>query len=100
MIIFLVLMVARSPDGRQVSLHSLTTPLPGVLLVADILRPFHRLAVEPFLQGDVGSDGRGRRSLPALLARCKPDAVAGMDFLDGTAPSLLWGTPVDQYFTQ
>src|SRR5947209_6775984 len=59
-----------------------------VLLVADLLHPVHRLAVERLLDGDVGH-GRGRRgAVPVLLARREPDHVAGPNLLDRASPAL------------
>ena len=46
------------------------------------------LAVELFLDGDVGH-GRGRRgAVPVLLARREPDDIAGPDLLDRAALAL------------
>src|SRR5690349_15525077 len=60
----------------------------SVLFVADRLHPFDHLTVEALLDGDV-RHGRGRRRpVPVLLARRKPDDVAGMDLLDRPAPPL------------
>ena len=60
----------------------------AILLVADLLHPVDHLAVELFLNGDVGH-GRGRRgAMPVLLAGREPDHVAGPDLLDRAALAL------------
>src|SRR5260221_11659103 len=59
-----------------------------VLLVADLLHPVHDLAVELFLNGDMGH-GRGRRcAMPMLLARRARDHVTRTNHPDRTAPAL------------
>src|SRR5690348_11289638 len=53
-----------------------------VLRVADVLHPVDDLAVERFLDGDVGHR-RGRRgAMPVAVARRAEDHVAGADLLD------------------
>src|SRR5690348_6663517 len=53
-----------------------------VLRVADVLHPVDDLAVERFLDGDVGHR-RGRRgAVPMAVAGRTPDRVAGADLLD------------------
>src|SRR3984885_13953027 len=56
-----------------------------VLLVADLLHPIDRLAVEPFLDGDMAHRRGRRRPVPMLLPRRKGDDVAGPDLLDRAA---------------
>src|SRR5579871_1870249 len=59
-----------------------------VLLVADLFEPVHDLAVERFLNRDMGH-GRGRRrAVPMLLAGRAQDHVAWPDLLLGFAPTL------------
>src|SRR5205085_10986578 len=60
----------------------------AVLLVADLLHPVYRLAVQLLLDGDVRHRRGRRRPVPVLLARRKPDHVTGPDFLDWPAPAL------------
>src|SRR6266567_7411491 len=54
----------------------------AVLFVADLFHPVDILAVEGFRNRDMRHGGRRRRAVPMLLARWKPDDVAGTDFLD------------------
>src|SRR5438067_12169121 len=54
----------------------------AVLLVADLLHPVHRLAVQLLLEGDVRHRRGRRRPVPVLFARRKPDHVTGPNFLD------------------
>src|SRR5437764_15150816 len=65
----------------------LVSSLP-VLFIADFLHPVDRLAVEAFLNGDMRHRRRLCRAVPVLFTRGKPDAVAGADLLDRTAPAL------------
>jgi hypothetical protein len=59
-----------------------------VLLVADLLHPVDDLAVELFLNGDMGH-GRGRHgAMPMLLTRRASDHVTRSNHLDWTAPAL------------
>src|SRR5690348_16432290 len=54
---------------------------PPILLVADLLHPIDRRAVELFLDGDV-AHGRGRRgAVPMLLAGRDPDHITGANVL-------------------
>jgi nicotinamidase-related amidase len=59
-----------------------------VLLVADVLEPVDGLAVELFLDGDVGHRRRRGAAVPMLFAGREPDHVAGTDFFDGAVPTL------------
>src|SRR5437667_2016011 len=59
-----------------------------VLLVADLLHPRDRTAVQRLLNGDMRHRGRRRSAVPVLLAGRKPDDIAGPDFLDGSTPTL------------
>jgi hypothetical protein len=47
------------------------------LFVADLFHPVDGLAVELFLNGDVGHGGGGRGPVPMLLAGREPDDVEG-----------------------
>src|SRR4051812_15478309 len=60
----------------------------GVLLVGDLLHPLDNLAIEVFLDGEVGHRGRRRRAMPVSLARRDPDHVSWPDFLDRSALDL------------
>lgn len=69
-----------------ISLVILTTPL--VLFVADLLHPVDRLAIELFLNGDMGY-GRGLHgTMPMLFTRRDPNHVTRMNFLDRAIPAL------------
>src|SRR3984885_16143808 len=57
----------------------------AVRLVADLLHPIDRLAVEPFLDGDMAHRRGRRRPVPMLLPRRKRDDVARTDLLDQAA---------------
>ena len=57
-----------------------------VLLVADLLHPLDRLAVERLLDGDVGHGGGWGGAMPMLLARREDHDVAGANFLDRRRP--------------
>ena len=59
-----------------------------ILLVADLLHPFDRLAVERLLDGDMGHGGGRRGAVPVLLARREDDDVAGANLLDRAALAL------------
>jgi hypothetical protein len=63
-------------------------PIRRVLFVADLFHPVDDLAVELFLGGDMRHGGGRRGAMPVLLARRKPDHVAGPDFLDRAALAL------------
>src|SRR6185369_2353071 len=54
----------------------------AVVVVAHLLHPLDRLAVELLLDGDVSHRGRRRRAVPVLLAARDPDHVARTDLLD------------------
>src|SRR3982074_3070880 len=60
----------------------------AILLVADLLHPIDRFAVEGFLNGHVRHRGRGGCPVPMLLAGRKPHDVPWPDFLDGPALAL------------
>src|SRR5271168_5043489 len=59
-----------------------------VLLVADLFQPIHDLAVQRFLNGDMGHRRGRRRAVPMLLAGRAENHVAGPDLLFGFAPTL------------
>src|SRR6059036_4183328 len=59
-----------------------------VLFVADLLHPVDDLAVEVFLDCDVGHGGVRRRAMPVLLARRAPDDVARSNHFDRPTPAL------------
>src|SRR5664279_2660493 len=59
-----------------------------VLRVADVLQPFDDLAVEFFLNGDMGHRRGSRGAVPMFLAGRKPDHIARPDFLDRAALAL------------
>src|SRR4051812_33847221 len=59
-----------------------------VLLVGDVFEPIHRLAIELLLHGDVRHRRGGRRAMPVLFARGKPDDVTGSNLFNGSAPAL------------
>ncbi|AAF84576.1 hypothetical protein XF_1767 [Xylella fastidiosa 9a5c] len=62
---------------------------PGeVLLVGDVLQPLDVLAIERFLDRDVGHGRVGRGAVPVPVARRAPDDVAGADFDDRLAFAL------------
>src|SRR4051812_23897098 len=67
---------------------SIAATLLPVLLVADVLEPVDRLAVELFLHGDVRHRGGGRGAVPVLFTRRKPDHVAWPDLFYRPAPAL------------
>src|SRR2546429_7393065 len=60
----------------------------AILFIGGVLHPLDRLAVESFLNGNVGHGCRGRRAVPVLFSGREPDHVAWADFLDATALSL------------
>ena len=57
-------------------------------MVADLLQPFNVFAVQRFLHRGVRHRRGGRRAMPMLLARRKPDDVAGAYLLDRSAFAL------------
>src|ERR1700743_1376676 len=59
-----------------------------ILIVANLLQPFDVLAVESFGDGDMGHRRRAFRTVPVLLAWCRPDDIARMDLLNRAAPAL------------
>src|ERR1700754_2683801 len=56
-----------------------------VLLVRDLLHPVDILAVQGFRDRYVRHRRRGRRAVPVLFARRKPNNIARADFFDGSA---------------
>src|SRR5438874_8927286 len=60
----------------------------AVLLVSNLLHPVDGFAVELLLDGDVRHGRGGRRPVPMLYARRKPNDIAGPDFLSWPAPGL------------
>src|ERR1700722_14770058 len=74
-----------SPASRSVASTSLSPDSPSVLFVADVLHPIHRLAVQPFLNGDVRHGRRRRSPVPVLLSRREPDPISGVNLLDRAA---------------
>ena len=59
-----------------------------VFFVADLFQPINGLAIELFLDGDVGyGSGRGG-AVPMFLTWRDPEHIAGVDLLDGTSPTL------------
>jgi hypothetical protein len=59
-----------------------------VFLVADLFQPINGFAIKLFLNRNVGHGRRWRRAVPMLLARRKPDHIAGPDFFNRPAPAL------------
>ncbi len=59
-----------------------------VLLVADVFQPLDDLAIEAFLNGDVGHGGGGGGAVPVFFSGGEPDDVAGVNLFDGTACAL------------
>ena len=55
------------------------------MLVGDVFQPIDNLAIEAFLDCDVGEGSSWGSAVPMLLTRRKPNDVAGMNFLDGAA---------------
>src|SRR5215218_4037903 len=70
-----------------------STTVRSVLLVADVLEPLDRLAVERFLNRDVLHGGLWRRAVPVLFVGREPDDVAGADLLDGASFALREAEP-------
>src|SRR3954454_10156411 len=62
--------------------------LATILFVANLLQPVDVLTVDGLLDGDVGHGGGGRRAVPVLDARRKPDHVARPDLLLRATPLL------------
>src|ERR1700744_2060494 len=60
----------------------------SILVVRDLLHPVDDLAVQRFLNGDVGHRGGGRGAVPVLLTRREPDHIAAANFLDQAALAL------------
>src|SRR5436189_1664081 len=63
-------------------------PQVAVLLVGDFLHPVDDLAVELFLDGDVGHGGGRRGAMPMLLACRARDNITRSNDLDRPAPAL------------
>src|SRR6267378_4767041 len=59
-----------------------------ILLIANLLHPVHRLAVQRFLNGDMRHRRPRGGAVPMFLTRGKPDHVAWPDFLDRAALAL------------
>src|SRR5438067_975111 len=59
-----------------------------ILVVADLLHPVDDLAVQRFLDGDMGHRRRRLGAVPMLLAGRRPDHVTWADLLDRSAPAL------------
>src|SRR5262245_25121224 len=53
-----------------------------------MLHPISALSIERFLDSDVCHRRIRRATVPVFLSRLEPDDVAGMAFLDGSAPTL------------
>src|ERR1700721_3687432 len=64
-----------------------------VLLVAHLLQPFNRLAVQPLLNSNVRHRRLRRCPMPMFLSRLKPDHIAGVDLFNRTIPTLHPSTP-------
>src|SRR4051812_25151216 len=60
----------------------------SVLLVGDLLHPVDVLAVEGFLNGNVGHSSCRRGAVPVLQPGRKPHNIAGPHLLDGAAVAL------------
>ena len=73
------------------NLFPLTRTL-AVLLVAHMLHPIDVLAIEFFLNGNVRHSRCRSRTMPMLLARCKPDHIAWPDLFDSAVPALCQAT--------
>src|SRR6266704_2278450 len=73
-----------------------------VLLVRDLLHPVDDLAVERFLNGDMGHAGGRHRAVPMLFTRRARDHVTRSNHSDRSAPALHQSTPRrnDQGLTQ
>src|ERR1700733_1369092 len=83
----------RSRDLATKALAVSETGAQPVLLVADLLHPLDRLAVERLLDGDVGHGGGGGGAMPMLLAGCEDHDVAGTNLLDRAAFALRPAAP-------
>src|SRR5262245_40494783 len=59
-----------------------------IVLVADLLHPFHVLAVQGFVKRNMDHARAGPGAVPMLLVRWDPHRVAGADFLHLAAPGL------------
>src|SRR5687767_9240916 len=53
-----------------------------------MLHPVDSLAIERFLNGDMGHRRGGRRAMPMFLARREPGHVSGADLLNGPTLTL------------
>jgi hypothetical protein len=60
----------------------------AILLVADLLQPVDVFAIERFRDRDMRHRCRRCGAMPVLLARGKPDDVAGTDFFNRSALTL------------
>ncbi len=66
----------------------LPPPSALVLFVADRFHPVNDLAVELFLNSDVGHGCGWRGAVPMFLSRREPDHVTRSNVLDWTTPAL------------
>src|SRR5579871_837926 len=60
----------------------------SVFLIRHFFHPIDDLAVESFLNRDVGHGCRGGGAVPVFLARSKPDHIAGANLFDRAAGAL------------
>src|SRR6266700_2083996 len=60
----------------------------SILLIGNVLHPLDDFTIQRFLNGDVSHCSCRRRAVPMLLVRRKPDHIARMDLLNGTALAL------------
>jgi hypothetical protein len=59
-----------------------------ILFIADFFHPVNGLAIQLFLDGDVGHARARCGAMPVLLVGREPDHVTGTNFLDGAAFAL------------
>src|SRR3954468_2912356 len=60
----------------------------SVLLVGDVFKPVHGLAIELLLHRDVRHRRGGRGTVPVFFAGCEPHDVTWANLFDGSAPAL------------
>src|SRR5436189_208805 len=79
-----------SPSWQKMHVPSvgLTHRAREVLFVGHVFHPANHLAVECFLDGDVGHRGAGCRTMPVPVVRRAPDDISGPDFLFRAALAL------------
>src|SRR5687768_12143458 len=77
-----------APSETSASLWLTPARTSFVLFCGHVFQPIHGLAIELFLDSDVGHRRGGRRTVPVLLAWRNPYDVPGPDLLDGSAPTL------------